>query len=271
MSEKQEMTIEEIRQKQMAITDYIDSVCEKAGLRYSLSYGTLLGAVRHKGFIPWDDDLDVMMVRKDYEAFISAVKADNNPNFRILYQENTWFPWVKIIAADTYIIERDDYHIKDYGVWVDVFPYDEVPDPDTKEAERFHKKYNTLLRMAKIRALGYENVKRRSSVSAFLFVITHTLLLPLPYNYLGKKVDKLAQKYNGKNTGFIAYSGSETVKQKSIRPEVFEGTVRLPFEDRQYACISRFDEYLTSIYGNYMTPPSKENQTTDHSYQAFFR
>ena len=136
MSEKQEMTIEEIRQKQMAITDYIDSVCEKAGLRYSLSYGTLLGAVRHKGFIPWDDDLDVMMVRKDYEAFISAVKAYNNPNFRILYQENTWFPWVKIIAADTYIIERDDYHIKDYGVWVDVFPYDEVPDPDTKEAER---------------------------------------------------------------------------------------------------------------------------------------
>ena len=271
MSEKQEMTIEEIRQKQLAITDYIDSVCEKAGLHYSLSYGTLLGAVRHKGFIPWDDDLDVMMVRKDYEAFIKAVKSDNNPNFHLLYQENTWFPWVKIIASDTYIIERDDYHIKDYGIWVDVFPYDEVPDPNTKEAERFHKKYNTLLRMAKIRALGYENVKRRSALSAFLFVITHTLLLPLPYNYFGKKVDKLAQKYNGKNTGYIAYSGSETVKQKSIRPPVFEGTVRLPFEDRNYVCIKQFDEYLTSIYGDYMTPPSKANQTTDHSYQAFFR
>ena len=271
MSEKQEMTIEEIRQKQLAITDYIDFVCEKAGLRYSLSYGTLLGAIRHKGFIPWDDDLDVMMVREDYEKFIEAVKKDNDPKFRLIYQENAWFPWVKICAADTYIVEREDYHIKNYGIWVDVFPYDEVPDPNTKEAERFHKKYNTLLRMAKIRALGYENVKTRGFVSSVLFVITHTLLLPLPYNFLGKKVDKLAHKYNGKNTGYIAYSGSETVKQKSIPCPVFEGTVRLPFEDREYVCLKNYDAYLSSIYGDYMTPPPAANQTTDHSYKAFFR
>lgn len=271
--EKEKLSINQIRDIQMQIMDYIDDICKKNGIRYSLSYGTLLGAIRHKGYIPWDDDLDIMMTRTEYERFNEVVKAHPDPRYNLLNQNNNWFPWTKICAANTEVVENtgDNYYFRNYGIWVDIFPYDEVPDPSTEEAKRFHKKYTTFLRLAKIRALKYDNVKKRGPVSAVLFVVLRTVMAPLPLTFWGKRIDNLAKKYYMKNTGFCAFSGFDDVVTKTVRTALFDELVLMDFEDRHYSCLTGYDEYLTRLFNDYMTPPPEDKRVFAHSFDAYLR
>jgi lipopolysaccharide cholinephosphotransferase len=128
--------IKELREIQMGILDDVHRFCEEQGLRYSLSSGTLIGAVRHQGYIPWDDDIDIYMLRSDYERFLKSYH-DQNGHYRVLNpkkEDHYYYTFAKVVDQRTKMVEKETegYEI---GVYIDVFPVDYVPD-DMKERER---------------------------------------------------------------------------------------------------------------------------------------
>ena len=137
------LSLEEVKEVELNELIELDRICREHGLTYLLAYGTLLGAVRHKGFIPWDDDIDVMMPREDYERLIEHFDEwTNNPNYRIaLYRDGvSTFQYGKLVddstvAQETYV--RSEYNV---GLWIDLFPLDDAPQDTDKDIKK-HKRY----------------------------------------------------------------------------------------------------------------------------------
>ena len=124
------LTIDEIKQTELSILDYIDSVCKQHNVRYYLAYGTLLGAIRHKGFIPWDDDIDIYMLRSDYDRFIQLLSAEKENHYSLLsiYNDSDYFyEFAKVVDNRTSINANNLKAMRNEGVWVDIFPLDNVP------------------------------------------------------------------------------------------------------------------------------------------------
>lgn len=159
MTAMRHLTLQELQQFSLDILKDVAGFCEKNNIRYSLGYGTMLGAVRHKGFIPWDDDVDIMMPREDYEKFrtiyksklYSFIDSRNTPDCYIAFGRvcdtkktlaSSCIPWVK----------------KDVGVWIDIFPVDRVPD----DKDTFDRIYDSLLLLMKFN-VGIRRVHTISS------------------------------------------------------------------------------------------------------------
>ena len=119
------LSLDQVKQIELDILKYVDAVCKEYNLRYFLSFGTLIGAIRHKGFIPWDDDIDISMPREDYERFVEITKNANG-KFVTLYpgKEGYPYPFVKVVDKSTELAEKDVMDIPDNGLWVDIFPVD---------------------------------------------------------------------------------------------------------------------------------------------------
>lgn len=232
------------------------AVCEKHDLTYFLIGGTALGAVRHGGFIPWDDDIDVGLPREDYENFMAVAQADL-PEGLFLQNEKTdpeyMTCFAKIRNSNTTFLESTVSHLKiNHGVFIDIFPIDGCADYDRyvkrsrfvaiRAASRFRFKRSLKEKLAKtVVALRYPSAKRARDRMLALWKET-------PYRTSEKVIN-----YGG------AY-GRREVFDKGVYgngcPGTFEGlSVRLP---------ERVDEYLSGLYGNYMTPPPPEKQIAHH-------
>lgn len=266
-----ELSIKEIKELQIEILDYIDKLCRDNTIHYSLAYGTLIGAVRHQGYIPWDDDLDIMMLREDYERFLKVFRESIHPDYISVNYENAWFSWTKICNSRTRIEEDIDYHIKDYGVWVDIFPYDEIPKASSKESKRFRKRLDLMKRMAQYRVLGYKHMRLRGPVSAAAFALAHTAMLPLPVSFWGTMWNRYVKKYAGQNTGYCAFPSIYPHENCVINKEVFDEYTELPFEGKKYMSVRDYDNYLTTIYGDYMQLPPPDQRISRHSYRAYWK
>lgn len=260
-----EMSIEEIRESLMRTMNYIDSICKENNIEYSLAYGTLIGTVRHKGFIPWDDDIDIMLPRVDYDRLVKLIRDKNNPGYLVINTDNAYFPWTKIVDTSTYVIEPNDYHIKDYGLWVDIFPLDEMPAPDSKEWKSMIKKLNLLKRLMLGRAVSYKYSNNLSGLEKFKFLFAKTVLMIMPINFYGKLWTKIASKYNGQQTGYMGYAYFD----EPMKAEYFKEHTDASYEKETYRIIKGYDGYLTSIYGDYMKLPPEEQQKTNHHFKAY--
>ncbi len=276
-----EMTLDEVRAAELQILIFIDKFCREHKLAYSLAYGTLIGAIRHKGFIPWDDDIDIIMMRDDYEKFGRLIKEElkeNDSKYQYLSLDNNYFNWIKICDSKTVVFEDEDFKIDDYGVWVDVFPVDSTPDLNDKEGIQYRKYYNTIKRFAQWRAVSYSHIKKIPLAQAPLFVISKFLLTIFPINYWGRKLDRLAQKYNKLEPStrlcgnMFFYNHKPTV---SMDDSIFKEYIDTEFEfdksQRLFMIIKRYDEFLRNIYGDYMAYPPAEQRIPKHGFKAYWK
>ena len=268
-----ELLLSEIREIQLNMMDYIDKICRENNIQYSLAYGTLIGAVRHSGFIPWDDDLDIFMTRSHYERFIKLMKdsANNRTPYRIINYEEAFFPWTKVIDSRTSVVEQEDYGIKDYGVWIDVFPYDHVPDPDSIVSKKFRRRLDLYFRLATYRALSMKHAKERSFPYKFVFGVIKLVLSVFSINFFGRKWNSLAQTYNKVQTGFLGFSAIYSQMHSAFNDIIFNDYIEMEFEGHSYLCIKEYDCYLSTVYGDYMELPPENERYPKHLYKAFIR
>ena len=226
-----------------------DEFCNKHNLEYSLCGGTLLGAIRHKGFIPWDDDIDVVMPRPDYERF--KVLVNKYPLGDNLVFDTTFEGYVqKIVDKSTYLKTR--YSSVDKHLWMDVFPIDSLPD-NKADAER---RLVTGMIIKKITAradtqLGEGKTKLRA-------VAKIPVILPLQIigtKRFAKFLGDFSKKYKYKNSYYVGAVSSSCGKGELLVRHEFDKKINVEFNGKKFKAMSCYDTYLKNMYGDYMKLP----------------
>lgn len=251
-----------IQEIMMQILDEIDTFCKDNEIKYSLYAGTALGAARHKGFIPWDDDMDIIMLRDDYEKFLRLWKDCEHPGFII--QNKDIAPkfkesFTKIRKDHTTFIqnewEKGAYHT---GVFVDIMPFDRIPN-------------NSIQRLLfKSRAIKYLLlIKDFSPLGSSIFekIIYKFISLFFPKNCrknsIKKTLRKLTQYNSNKNLPLICFNGLWGLKR--IHPaDIMNSFMEVEYDGHSYMCVSQLDLYLKIQYGDYMKLPPVEERTWFH-------
>ena len=189
------LSLPEIRKVQLNLIDYLQKKCEENNLHYSLCYGSLIGAIRHNGFIPWDDDMDIVMPRPDYEKLIDIVNSQNDTIkiFDCRTKKDYYHPYAKIIDTTTLVDEGQSRKIKDYGIYIDIFPEEGLPN-DEKQRNLYWKKINRLRLLS-----SYVNAKKIKNETFFKALVRrcfYTLFSITHKNIIAKKLNKFALKYD---------------------------------------------------------------------------
>ena len=263
------LTLNEIQKIELNILKEIDSFCQKNNLCYYLAGGTLLGAIRHKGFIPWDDDIDVNMPRPDYERFIKLFKSENkNYEIRSNRLNNFSAPFTKIVDTRTLIIEKYRKGNIDTNIWVDIFPVDGLPE-NPKDIKQIFEKVDFMRKLLLLSdaKLGVGKNKFRK----YAKYILKPLALILGKKYYCEKIEKIALKYPYEKSRFVGAItwGLHGVREKMLKEE-YEKTVEVEFEGEKFPTFSCWHTTLQNVYGDYMKIPSIENRQ-QHTMEAYWR
>lgn len=262
-----ELSLEELKNVELKLLKSIDSFCNTNGVKYFIHAGSLLGAVRHKGFIPWDDDIDISMSRVDYNRFKELTLDANCPFGFNCFERDEKYPYVfgKIYDKETLLIENDREG-NPIGVYIDVFPLDLLPN-DKDKAVSFVKKCHTLTwiqMMASDKKIRRAKTFKRQIIKVFLSPISKII----GYRYLTSKLNKKVQKYNNIQTQYISNLVSPNYMHV-YEKKWFDSVVRIPFESIEVNAPCGYLELLKNMYGDYMKLPPVEKQKTHHDFKAY--
>ena len=260
--DKVELTPEELKRLQqigLEMLIEVDRICRKHNIIYELDGGTLLGAVRHKGFIPWDDDVDIRMLRDDYDRFCEVCKTELDTSRFFLQNYNTdpnyrW-GYGKIIRKDTEFRRYGQDMLKmKRGVFLDIFNCDNMPRTGIKKTW-----YN--LRCFIYRKIGYAPIGAAAEKNLF-YRLLYIILRNLPINIIRDGFDRLAYEYNDKKTYYVRTPGwYYSQEDHGYLRRWMDDVIELEFEGHMFLAPKDYDGYLTQLYGwDYMTPPPKEKQ-----------
>ncbi len=261
--------LRELHQVEVEILDEIVRICAKYDLKYYLIGGTLLGAVRHKGFIPWDDDLDIVMPRADYDKFCDICKTELDEKY-YLHNINTdnkyWLIHAKIRKNNTIFEEQSISGLSCHkGVFVDIFPLDNAQDIDSKEQLKRTRKIKTISTLIYRKSKLNIRYSLKSRLLAFClsFVSIKTLT---------KWQMKLMTKFNNETCDYYVNYGSNysTVKQTMLRSK-YEPSCEVEFEGKLYKTLGEYEYFLNRIYGeDYMQLPPEEKRITHMPLKVSF-
>lgn len=241
-----ELTHKQIRESQLRCLKKVKEVCEKHGLRYFLSGGTLLGAVRHKGYIPWDDDIDVFIVLKDWKMFADFIKNDLFFGFVSFIGQDDYFDETGLLYDKTTVCDFNHFPMQTTaGISIDIVPLIGLPDTES-EINQYAQKLKNQYSVVQNTLYSADECRKQC----------HKLYeMMLEYDYdISKNVGHLLGPY------FM----------KEIRPkEWFSEPVYLQFEDDKYLAPNGYDGYLTKLYGDYMTLPPEDKRCGHHFFKAY--
>lgn len=261
----------ELRKFQLAqieMLEVIDQICSELSIDYYIVSGTLLGAVRHKGFIPWDSDIDIAMRRDDYEKLREF--WENNNNGRYFYQhyateKDHLAPHAILRINGTHIITNmvsERFKPLHDGIYLDIFPLDNAP--AGKKQQTIQNMKRELINRILFFKVGwvYDDTGK---LKLLLKRIMRSILSPISLHYLHRKLDDVMQKYNGCESEYIVSLGSPYSYWKVLMPaSFFKKPNRIMFEGRIYSAPTQINEYLKAEYGDYLKlPPENER------YMAF--
>lgn len=258
---------ERIQREIFEIFKAVDFVCEKNNLRYYAIGGTCLGAVRHNGFIPWDDDLDIAMPREDYERFLAVAKTQLPSHLEVITPESTQHYlnlFSKVHNINTTFIQDcvKDYSDGAMGIFVDIMPLDGIPD----------SKLSRRLFFFRIKALWKLNLNRRFEADYFhqgrslwIWKIIKKLIDLAPYDYYFQKRERIMRRRKLSDTKCSCYGWSYECDRVVFDSKDFEEDIRHPFEDGKIRIPKGYDHFLRSLFGEYMVLPPEEKRVSCHS------
>ena len=236
----------------------VDRICKKCGIHYNIIAGTLLGAIRHGGYIPWDDDADVIMLRREYMKFRKACnkELDRTRFFLQDYQSDPEYRWgyAKLRRNNTKFVRQGQEGLKHQSVFMDILVADNVP--DGYAARRLHHFLCFLIRKAL-----YSEVGKHLEKNIFLKYI-YRILSRIPRNWIFRVRNRLAARTNRRRTELISHYTLEYPKhcRYGLPRECFDEMIEMEFEGKIFYGFRNYHRYLSMYYGDYMTLPPKEKQ-----------
>jgi lipopolysaccharide cholinephosphotransferase len=254
---------------QMDILKEIHRICEEHNIEYFIIGGTALGAVRHKGFIPWDDDIDIGMTRSNYDRFNKIAEKHLREDLVLQNIETdrySPFPYTKVRKRNTKFVEYCNRNLKMFnGIYVDIFPYDNIPDEMSKRKKQYYI-VQLLLRIYIYRNIPDITVKPTNlylKIKQCIRRIVHYILKPIPKKLLYKILVKNMIKYNNDKTKMKACLLFPKFMVECMSNEVLYPLKKVEFENNYFYAPNNCDEYLKTHYGNYWELPP-ENQRVGH-------
>lgn len=265
----QEVTdIREIQQMELGIMEYIHEVCLKIGVKYFLAYGSLIGAVRHKGFIPWDDDMDICMLREDYEKLQDYLIANPDERYEVMSYKNNLnyvYPFMKVQDNHTYLLEEDVRIDSNMGIYVDIFPVDGYEDDSV-----FKDKMTRLIKKRQLSCYTFKGITNTKSllnsliryISVIIFYFTNT-------NKYIRGIDELAQSRKVDDYELVDYLIYKDMNKPVWKREWLKQTITGVFEGKEFMIPKNYHEILTSDYGDYTQLPPVELRFSHHDFQLW--
>lgn len=260
------LDIKEIKEVQLSILKEVHKFCSENGIDYSLAHGTLLGAVRHKGFIPWDDDIDICLLEKDYEIFM---KSFSHPYLRALCVEtdpNWTYPYGKVYDNRTIVYEDADISYPQLGVNIDVFPIYNYPDNELQASIlKFKIFFWSWIHNIKVTRIS----KERSFLKNSILSILKLLCVPFGFPFVNRRIREVCLKacpHKSKRV-FETRSAQTAV----YNAESFESFDKIEFEGNRYNVMIGWHDYLCTRHKDYMVLPPESSQHPHHNIKAFWR
>ncbi len=264
--------LRKVQLAQLEIAKEFKRICEENGIRYFLDGGTLLGAVRHKGFIPWDDDLDIGMLREDYEKFLEiAPKVMDKKYFlQTPYSDNYYgLFFSKIRKLGTSYIEKSSEQSKAHNeIWIDIFPYDTYPDNEN-DRKKLKKRIMFYRRVLYVKSRIRPWVIKNKFIDKLICFIGY-----LPYRFISlfisrdtilKNAKEYQIKYNNQKTEYKYPQGIEPCGAWIVPSIAFDSFDMMPFEDSKFSVTHGYDVFLRNGYGDYMQLPPEDQRENRHN------
>lgn len=257
---------EEIKEVELGVMDYIHNLCQKENINYSLAYGTLLGAVRHKGYIPWDDDVDISLKRDEYDKLYQAVLRDNDPIYKVASWENDArypYPFYRVYDARTVYENNYIENDIDLGICVDVFPFDYYADVNKEMV-----KLDTYRRLSVYTLYGIHSKNAGlKNIIRYLLVLVFRLTRVKTWN---KKMNLLSMQANDSDS--IDYLMENKRTSTKFEKTLLDKVMDSPFEDRTYKIPEASHQILSAIYGDdFMEIPPVEKRVKHDDFVAYIK
>lgn len=271
---KKKLNESEIKDVLLGILNYFDSVCKKNDIHYSLGYGTLIGAARHKGFIPWDDDIDVIVPQDDYLRLLKLPEFNGVTQSRYLlhtfeteekFNERYSYPFAKLMDEET---SAEYIRTKDVGgAFIDVFPVTGLP----KGQKAIEKHFDILAKNRMGIYIGNRRDADLKMTPKLALKEIRRLFYALMYKRYIKNLvsESFAFKFNESDK--VAVSVWNYGIKEVIPRRLFDEYDELLFEGKKYSVIKNYDEYLRSIYGNWRELPPIDQQVSHHEYHLYYK
>ena len=244
---------DEMKDIEKRILVYVDQLCGKLGLRYWVCGGTLLGTIRHKGFIPWDDDIDIFLPFPDYLKLVSSFPENGEYEmigYGVKGKENPIEMFAKVIDKNTLVDEDTGVLRKISYVWIDVFPLIGLPENETE------------------RRLFFQNYRETEKSAWQEFYAADGSMDVFEPWFEDQK--SYLRRYDFEDAGYVGVVGTKYWGRDFTSKQVYNETLRMPFEDIEVNAPSGFDEYLRNLYGNdYMSIPPEDQRISVHSIRAY--
>lgn len=265
-----ELSLQELKNIEYNLLEVFDAFCKENGIRYFLGYGTLLGAIRYKKFIPWDDDVDLLIPREDYLRMISLFKdTDRYKLFAYEKDPNYLFPFAKLCDMTTVKKENNSTNDVEVGVDIDLFPLD-AWDDDLEKARsevKYISKNLMGLNLSKLKKPDSVNPVKRFAKGIAMFFCR----MKGSRHYI-ENITKACTRKDQKGKNYKGCKVWCVYGERGIVPaEAFAETVEVEFEGKMFPAPGGYDTYLTCLYGDYLPEPPKEKQKTHHSFKAYLR
>lgn len=258
-------TLRKVQLVQLEIAKEIKRICDDNDIRYFLTAGSLLGAVRHKGFIPWDDDLDMGMLLDDYNKFCEVAPKCMDSKYVLQTMEtDESYPLTlaKVRKVGTVYVENKANQSDKPGIYVDIIPYKNVPD-SFEEAEAIAKKAINIQRVLLMKCGNRPWMEDTKIIwkKRIGYMLYQLIALFVSKDTLVERYHRLFEGFENTNTvaGDMAYSGNKYIDKKWL-----EEVIPMQFEDTEFSVCTAYKEYLETIYGDYMQLPPEDERENRH-------
>lgn len=265
------MTIEELHDQLFSVLCIVDDICRKENVRYFLDSGTAIGAVREKDFVPWDDDVDIKVLREDYPAFKAAMEKHLPEHLHFIEPQAfapAFYDFIPRVYDDRLPLreetEADRYYKNQQNrVGLDVFIFDKVP--DSKWAQKrllLSSKILYGMGMSKRYQVDYS---KYTPVQRLMVAVLRLMGRPFSTQWICERWTRIASSYQDRPAKWRFPCNFQLEQQMFFPEELYEGTVYLPFREKQLPLISGYDGELTQMYGDYMHPPKNKDAFVKHA------